>query len=163
MTITEIFEEVRALIGEPQFDTVAEPYLYKDGELLRKLRSAVRQLSAKGVLWGESSDLEDLVIDATEATPVFEEDPTTLQGVLLSLFVAVELLRGDLIKKLNAGEMGVYFRSGFDIIDTKKAGEDFRFAASIMQRELDVMLLRTLTSQLEGGDSVFGEQTGLGA
>lgn len=144
----ELFEEIRTLLREPQTATVANPYRYTDLDLVPQIRSALRYLRTTGVP-------SDAVMDTT-GTLTTEPDET--EGMLIAFRVAAMLLSGDLIKKLNDGELGVLFKAGPDTLDTKTATKSFETAAASYQQEFQKLLTIVLADVDGGTNNVFGSQ-----
>lgn len=148
MSLAEIYEEIRALLKDVQTATVDAPYTYSDDDLLYPLRSALRWARTKGV----DTDA-DLALNGT-----LSPTPTETVGVLLSYRVASQLLRGDMISKLGTGELGLYFRAGDSIIDTKTAATVFRGAAKVYDDEVRLLLSQILSSDVSSA-AIFGDDT----
>lgn len=142
----ELYEEIRALLFEAQVDTVDKPWHYHDDELTFQVRSALRYLRAVGV----STDAE-VDVDGT-----FTTSPTETIGTLLAYIVASRLLNGDLIQKLLEGEIGIHFRAGRDVMDTKTAAHAFREKASQYKVEAEALMTIVLTDADGGAESIFG-------
>lgn len=149
MDKAELLEEIRGLLMEPQVETVEEPYHYPDDILIVQIRSAIRHLISLGV-----------PIEVTVSTAgVFSDDLPDTHGLLVAYHVAMRLLRGDMIQKLKDGEMGVSFRAGRDVIDTKSAGYLFEGKADEYDLEYRVLLTNFLADEDGGVESVYGLQT----
>jgi hypothetical protein len=147
MTKAELFEEIRTRLSEPQTATVENPYTYDDTELTYHVRSAIRWVQqAKGITTTAAM--------ATNGT--LSPEPTDQVGYLLALRVASQLLRSDMISRLTAGDMGVYFRAGDNIIDTKTVATSFKATASVYDAELEHLVAMILS----GSD--FDTSTALG-
>jgi hypothetical protein len=146
MTRAELFEDIRALLREPQLNVSDTPWVYDDSELVIQVRAALRRLR----------NLELTAIEMS-SEGVFSEDPTEEEGLLLSYYVAAKLLSGDLVQKLQSGELGLVFRAGTDTIDTKTGAIHLKDAALVYQQEYQMMLTRALTP-LNRPSSVFGDQ-----
>ena len=147
MTKSEIFEEVRTLLREPQTDTISDPWTYSDDDLVLQIRSALRHLKAKGVSTTTTVSVEG----------VMDTEPSDAVGTLIALRVASVLLRGDMIRKLNSGELGMYFKAGPDIVDTKTVATNFKKIASEYEDEFEIMLVLALSETSIG--EVFGGPT----
>ena len=146
----ELFEEIRALLLEGQTVAgVVQPYRYDDTELIRQVRSSLRQLRVVGV-----STEAEMTVDGT-----LDPEPTEAVGTLISYVVAARLLTGDMTQKLMEGELGVHFRAGRDVIDTKDAERGLQRVAVEYSLKADTMLTIVLSDQDGGANSVFGEQT----
>lgn len=143
-----LYEEIRALLREPQVQSVADPWEYKDQDFVPQVRSAIRHLAARGVL----------VVAVMDTNGEFTTDPAEKEGLLIALFVADRLLSGDLIQKLKDGELGIYFKSGVDIIDTRQAERAFGVAATRYRDDFQALLTMVLTDQDGGADSIYGDQ-----
>lgn len=148
MTRKEIYEEVRALLREPQIESVEDPYTYTDDELDVQLRSALRNLRSLGL------PLRTQLLEEGVLAP----QPSESQGVLLSLYIASGLLSGDLTQKLRDGDLGVYFRVGSDVIDMKTATTNFRQVSEKYRDRFEVLLTIALTDTVNASGSVFGGQ-----
>lgn len=145
MTKVELFEDVRAILMEAQADSVADPWVYDDVELLRQLRSAINHLQAYGLSL-------DVVIAETGG---FTTDPNNFEGVLLSSFVCARLISGDLMQKLNEGELGLYFRAGMDVINTEEGGRQMAKVAKGLEDKFEVLLTMALTVGVGGAQNVI--------
>lgn len=151
MTITkaELYEEIRALLREPQASTVDTPWFYDDDALTIQVRSALRHLRVLGLATGI-----DLTPDG-----VFNTDPEESLGVLLALYVSSSLLTGDLVRKLADGELGIYLNAGGDVIDTKTATIAFKETANGYQQRFEMMLTVVLTASTDEASSVYSGPT----
>jgi hypothetical protein len=142
MTRDELFEEVRLLIQEPQ-DTadVDRPAEYNDAALLAQARSAMRQLRAKGVLVNVVWNDDDFVVSDNV-------------GMYLAYRMAANLLSGDVVRRLKEGELGIYFRAGTNVIDTREVGNHIHVAADEYEAEAERVLMILLTDATDAGASV---------
>lgn len=143
-----LFEEIRTKLREAQEDTVSDPWLYTDEELIVAVRSAIRNLRAKKVTLSL-----DLGLDGT-----FDTDPTETQGVLLALKVVTDLLKGDLANKLARGELGVSVKSVLDTYSTTEAARGFKNIAAEFETEFRTLLSIVLTDATDSASGVFGQQ-----
>jgi len=155
MQKAEVYEEIRALLREPQVNTVTKPWNYRDEDIVPQIRSALRYLRTGSGLAA--------VVGAMDATGTFAPEPTDMEGMLIALFVAHRLIGGDLTQKLAAGELGVLFKTGGDTIDTKQASSEFQKVASAYADRFNVMLAIALANQDGGSNSVIGDSTGFWA
>ena len=130
MGMEEVIEEIRTLLREPQETTVENPWNYAAAELTPQIRSSLRHLRVSGL---------NLLATMDDAG-AFVTDPTEIEGVLISLFVAERLISGDLIQKLLEGELGIYLNAGGDVIDTKTATLAFRSAADRLRYRYDTLV-----------------------
>ncbi len=147
MTKAEMFEEIRTRLAEPQTATVEEPYTYDDTDLTYHVRSALR--------WVQQA--KAITTTAVMSTlGVLSPEPTDQVGYLVALRVASQLLRSDMISRLNAGDMGVYFRAGDNIIDTKTVAISFKAAASVYDLEIEHLVALILS------DATIDTSTALG-
>lgn len=136
MTVEELLEEIRQRLREPQEETVSTPYLYSDDDLYFAIRSALRNLDALGVEIEATFTLDgDLVGELT-----------TRQGILVSLWVAANLLRSDLTQKVRDGEMGVFWKEEQSVIDDRQAAAAFISAAKDLEDELRTLLTIALST-----------------
>jgi len=126
---------------------VERPWAYKDMDLVRHIRSLLRYLTVIGI--GTSG------VMATDGT--FTTEPSDREGLLIAYGVASRLLRGDLLQKLQAGEMGVYFKAGADVIDSKQAGKTLESYATSYEEHFEVLLAILLAGEPEGGVFAYGE------
>lgn len=147
MTKAELIEEVRSLLNEAQLSTVEKPWHYTDVEFIPQIRSALRFLRTRGVATTGVMDK-----DGTFST----EPSTEVEGALIALYVAEKLISGDLTQKLADGELGVIFKAGSDLIDTKVAAQSFSKAASGMADQFQTLLTIALSNADGGLNSVFG-------
>lgn len=147
MDKTEIYAEIRALLREPQAATTTNPWTYVDADLAPQVRSALRHLRVKGLT----------VTGVFDATGNFTTEATETEGMLISLFVAERLIVGDLMQKLNEGELGVIFKAGSDMIDTKQAATSFEKMASRYRTEFQTLLTIALASGADTTSGVFTE------
>jgi hypothetical protein len=147
MTKDEVFEEIRAALNEAQVNTVSKPWHYTDVDIVPQVRSALRNMRIIGI-----PTLADM-----DPSGDFTTEPTELEGVLIALFVANRLLSGDLMQKLLDGELGVIFKSGPDMMDTKMAAAGFQQSADKFMFRFDVLVAIAL-SGVSLGDNVFGSQ-----
>lgn len=143
-----LFEEIRTRLREAQADTVSDPWLYEDEDLIWSVRSAIRNLRALGV---------EMEFDM-DVTGAFDTDPTELLGVLIALKVCSDLLRGDLTTKLQNGELGVNIRSVMDTYSTVESSRAFAKAAAAYTQDFDTLLTIVLTSGVDTASAVFGQQ-----
>lgn len=149
MTKAELFEEIRAILAEALQDTVETPWVYDDPTLERAARSAIRHLKAVGV----KSSVE------MSSTGVLSPEPTGEVGLLLAYFVVARLLSGDLAKKLNDGELGLNFKAGLDVIDTRDAGKQLASLARHMEEKVEFHITLLLTNGTSGFGQVYGGAT----
>jgi hypothetical protein len=152
MTATELFEDIRARLNELPVNTVSTPWAYRPEELVHHARTAMRYLRASGVVVTPTLDGEGAL-----SAPLSD----TI-GVLVSLLTSASMVRGNLLKKLGDGELGVVFRTGADLIDTKTAAIRLESAADEMAtstKELMAIALAS-TEQAEGsvGAYLYGER-----
>ena len=147
MTKQELFEEVRTLLRDAQVAAVSSPYRYGDEDLTYQIRSALRWARTQGVVTDAAMSTEG------ELAP----EPSEPVGLLLAYRTAANLLQGDLISRLHSGELGMYFRAGDNIIDTKTAAGAFRFAAALFQNEVASLLFQLLSENNIG--DVYGGPT----
>lgn len=145
MQTAEWYEEIRTLLNEAQVSTVAQPWTHTDVQLVGQIRSVLREMRAKGVLTTAVIDVDGNVA----------AEPADDEALCVAYRVAARLLRGDLLTKLAAGELGTLFQAGRDIIDTRNAADAFTAVATQYQKEADMLLILMLS---KGGDvqSVFG-------
>jgi hypothetical protein len=149
MTLAELIEEIRALLLEPQMHTVDRPWQYTEYDLVPQIRSALRFLRSIGVNLPVTLSAKG-VWTGTLLEPL---------AMLVCYRVASEMLKGDLMQKLRSGEMGLYFRAGPDIIDTRAASpEAFKAAASGYERDFERILLQVVTGAFAG--DLYGGDTG---
>jgi hypothetical protein len=151
MTGAEVAQEIRSLLREPQLNTVSTPWTYDAGDLNVQIRSAFRYLRVLGVD----------PIATVDADGEFSEDIAENVGLLVAYYVAHRLVAGDLAQKLIDGELGVLFRTGTDIIDTKTASQSFKAVAAEYEFRFDTLLAMSLTDAEGGSSSVYGGQTAL--
>lgn len=144
----ELYGEIRALLREPQTSTALQPWTYADRDFVPLVRSALRQLRVRGLT----------VTGAMDGTGEFTENPTEMEGMMIAYYVADHLLSGDLIAKLNDGELGVTFKSGSDLIDTKQAAKSFEKSASLFRDEFQTLLTIALTDGINATSSTFSSQ-----
>jgi hypothetical protein len=149
MTKDEIYEEIRSQLREAQEATVTTPWRYDDKDLVPQIRSALRYLRTVGLP----------VLAVMDTSGTFETDPTETEGLLIALRVVNRLLTGDLMRKLLDGELGVVFRTGSDLIDTKTASTVFESASSRSGEEFDRLLTIALANTDGGSRSIFGLQS----
>lgn len=149
MTKAELFEDIRALLREAPVATTLEPHRYRDDELVQYVRAALRHLRSIGV--PTTTQLDSGV--GAELTP----QPSEQVGHLIALRVAAQLLNGDMIKKLNDGELGLFFRAGPDIVDTRDAVKAFKGAATGLEQEFSRLLMIVLSGTVDDGGSIFGQ------
>jgi hypothetical protein len=149
MQKTELFEEIRSLLSEPQSATVSKPWHYTDEQLIPQVRSALRFLRTRGA--------KTTGMMTTDG--VFTVDPgTETEGSLLALYVASRLVSGDLMQKLASGELGVAYQAGSDSIDTKNAADTFKQVSKRYDSEFQSLLTITLSVEDGGVNSAFGTQ-----
>lgn len=145
MTKDDLFEDIRALLKQPQAFIIDEPWDYGDEDLIIHVRSALRHLRSRGVTLEVDFSIDgELTGDLTEST-----------GVLVSLYVAAYLLRGDLNNKVLNGSVGVVWRAGMDMLDTKTAAISLVQAAKDYERQYKELLMIVLSDA--GTIEVFGE------
>lgn len=149
MTKEELHEQIRVLLREPLKETVSGTWLYTDEDLVLYVRSALRSLVAKGV-----------VTDAVMAADgTLSPEPSNRVGLLIAYHAASALLRGDMIQKLNTGEIGVAFRAGADSLDTKTVATTMKAIANAYDDDLTTLLTIELTDPDSAGQGVFGDST----
>lgn len=137
----ELYEEIRAMLREPLLSTTARPWRYTDDELLVQVKSAARQIRARGV----TTTLE-IASDGS-----FTTDPEEMEGLLIAYLVAERLLSGDTMQKLLDGELGVLFKAGSDTIDTKGAVRSIEMGAKQYRTEFENLLTIALANGSAGG------------
>lgn len=152
MTRAEIEEEIRAILREVQVGTVQNPWTFTSDDFTPQIRSALRQLAVKYATVLISAKPEG-VMDTTGA---FTTEPGDAEGILIAQFVAMRLIKGDLIQKLMDGELGVIFKTGSDYIDTTQASRAFKDAADDLQMEFNAGLTIQLTNLDQGTNNIFG-------
>jgi hypothetical protein len=147
MTTAEIIEDIRSRLNEFQVNTVDRPWAYRTEEFTPHMRSAIRQLRALGVV----------VAPTMDESGVLSDELTDTIGVLVSIIATIRLVRGDLLTKLRDGELGVIFRTGADLIDTKTAATRMENAATELDRDIDTLLAVAMASaeQTTAGDGAF--------
>lgn len=150
MTKAEWLEEIRVLLHDAQVETVAQPWTYAEPDLLIQIRSALRSLRAKGVL-------TTAVVDA--AGEVTSEPTTDTEALCVAYIVAARLTQKDLVGKLRDGELGVLFKAGSDLIDTKQAARQFESVGSSYAAEAQRLLMLLIADADAGTESFFGEQS----
>jgi hypothetical protein len=148
MTKAELFEQIRALLLEPQVSTVSNPWHFSDEEIVPQVRSAIRHLRVKGFLALAVMDLDGQLTT----------EPDETEGMLISYFVAEKLLTGSLVQKLNAGELGVIFKAGSDLIDTKQAAKEFSSVAVEYGVQFDAFFIIAQANADGGVNNTFGDQ-----
>jgi hypothetical protein len=150
MTKAELFEEIRVRLREPQVSSEEDPFLYTDDELVIHVRSALRWARVNRTI---STDAE-MAPDGT-----LLPEPSEEVGVLVALRVASQLLRSDMINRLNSGQMGIYFRAGDNIVDTKTVATNFKAAAQLYDAELESLVNVLLCDPTRSAGSFFGGST----
>lgn len=147
MTKAELIEEVRSLLREAQLDTVSKPWHYTDVDFVPQIRSALRFLRTRGLA----------VAGVMDKDGTFSVEPADeMEGSLIALFVAAKLVSGDLTQKLADGELGVIFKAGSDLIDTRSAAQSFSKTATEFYDQFQSLLTIALTNADGGLNSVFG-------
>ncbi len=145
MTYAEILEHIRVLLQEPLDGFGIPAQSYDDDFLYIQVRSALRHLEAIGVIY-------EGLLTVTDGIPDFDIDPTTRQGVLISLRVVSSLLRSDITQRVVSGSLGMVFRMGNDLIDTKTAAIQLGNSSSGYMSEYNILLVL----ELSGENEVFG-------
>jgi hypothetical protein len=148
MTRDEIIAEIRAQMLEAQQNTVANPWNYADEDYYPHILSALRYIRVAGV-----------ATDAVWSDSDFTTDPNEAEGLAIAFRVTAVMLRGDLTNKLLDGELGLYFRTATDIIDTKTAANSFAGIAGDLDEQFFVLLAKLLSEGTDTVIGVFGEQT----
>lgn len=143
-----LFEEIRTRLREVQEQTVTDVWLYQDEDLIMAVRSAIRQLRVIHVALEFDLDL----------TGAFDTDPTETQGMLLALKVVADLLKGDLTKKLNNGELGVSVKSLLDSYSSTEGAKGFAKAAESYAEEFKTLLTIVLSDNVDTATGTFGTQ-----
>ena len=144
----ELHEEIRAILREALIESSLKEWHYRVDELDAQIRSALRYLRTIGV------DLGGAVMDTMG---VLDPEPEEDVGVLVSYFVAHRLLTGDLIQKLTDGELGIYWKEGLDVIDTRDQLRSMNKSAAEIHDRYNRILNIILTGQVDDGASVYGE------
>jgi hypothetical protein len=145
MNKLELYEEIRALLREPQQATTSNPWNYTDTDFAPQVRSALRHMRAKGLT----------VVGVMDAAGQFSTAPTEREGMIIALFVADRLISGDLMQKLQDGELGVVFKTGSDLIDTKQAAREFSSTASAYRTEFQTLMAIALADGVNANSSVY--------
>lgn len=145
MQLAEIYDEIRTILSDAQQSVGAVHYRYPDAVLLRQVRSALRYLRVVGPAPLGTVDEEG------EVTGEFTES----EGLLLAYRASERLLDGDLTQKLYDGELGLYFKTGSDVIDTKSAAQLLGSKARECSKNFQVLLAVVNTAANPGNTSVF--------
>lgn len=145
MSVEELYEEIRALLREAQVSKVSDPWKYTDEDFVPQTRSALRSLRVRGLLVEGDMDRDG----------VFVTDPSEIEGLLIAYFVAERLVTGDLLQKLADGELGLVFKTGPDLIDTKTATRSFEDFGKRWRMEFDTLLAIAMAGQADGASSVL--------
>ena len=148
MDIDTLLEEIRTRLREAQEDTCTDPWTYTDEDLHLAIRSAIRHIKVLNVTMNFDLDLSG----------TFDTDPTLVQGMLVALKVCADLLRGDLTRKLQRGELGVSVKSVLDSYSTTEASKSFRATAETHQAQFDALLTIVLADNADTSSGVFGQQ-----
>jgi hypothetical protein len=145
----ELYEEIRALLLEPLSEVGADEWKFSEVELVRQVRSAIRRVRIAGIpIAQEMSEEGEL-----------SEELTFDVGMLIAYSVVARLLRGYLTQQLLDGELGIMWRAGQDVIDTKTAGQGFQRKASEYELEYQGLLATIFANRDGGTNSVFGGPT----
>jgi hypothetical protein len=148
MTKDEIYEEIRTQLREAQESVVTSPWKFGDKDFVPHIRSALRHLRAVGVV--------TTGVMGTDGE--FSADPGEIEGLLIVHLLVGRLLTGELTRKLLDGELGVVFRSGGDMLDTKTATTAFREVATQAKEQYDSLLTVALANADGGSNSIYGLQ-----
>lgn len=148
MNEAELYEEIRALLREAQVSKVSDPWKYTDEDFVPQTRSALRNLRVRGLL----------VEGAMDSDGIFTTEPTEIEGLLIAYFVAERLVSGDLLQKLADGELGMVFKTGPDLIDTKTATRSFEDFGKRWRMEFDALLAIAMAGQADGLQSVLSSE-----
>lgn len=143
-----LFEEIRTRLREVQEETVTDCWIYQDEDLIMATRSAIRHLRAMKVSLSFDLDL----------TGSFDTNPTETEGMLIALKVCADLLKGDLTKKFNNGELGVSIKSLLDSYSSTEGAKGFAKAAAGYMRDFESLLTIVLTDATDVASAVFGQQ-----
>jgi len=146
MDIEQLFEEIRFQLNEALFDTLEEPWTYENLQLERGIRSAMRHLRSLGISFNQTMDA-----NGSLSAPVDEEI-----GMLISYRVSATLLKGDLLIKLMRGQLGMLYKTGGDVIDTKTAARGLLDSANELNRQYEKLFLAVATRKIDEGGSVLG-------
>lgn len=147
MLLVEVIEEIRIKLREPQVATTGTAFLYDDYDLCLQLRSAIRNVRAKGIDPNVTISLDTLTMVG---------DLSDDHGMLLALYVVASLLEGDLTKKLQDGEFGIYWKEESSVIDTKQAATVFAATAKTHRVAFEALLTGLLSDGTNAANSVFG-------
>ena len=94
---------------------------------------------------------------------VLSLDLSDTLGTLISAMSASRIVKGDLLMKLRDGELGVIFRTGADLIDTKTIANELRTSTGTMEDEVATLIAVALASSsqstLSTGAYRYGDQT----
>lgn len=148
MTKDELLEEIRSRLREPQLQTVETPWEYREIDLVMEIRSALRYLRVIGV-----------PVTAT-MSPVGALGGTLDEnvGIAIACWVSSRLFAGDLARKLGKGELGVYFRAGPDIIDTRNVNSFFAATADAYEGEFKKLVAIILASGAENQNAILSDR-----
>lgn len=127
---------------------MTSPWLYTDEDLVLSTRSAIRHLRA----------IKLTLLFDMDNSGAFDTDPTETEGMLLALKVASDLLKGDLARKLNSGELGVSVKSVLDTFSTTEASRGFQKSASAYDMDFRTLLSIVFTDATDTASGVFGQQ-----
>jgi hypothetical protein len=136
MDASEIFEDMRSRLNELQVNTVDRPWEYELDDLIPRVRSAMRYLRAANVYVNSTMSGEGVL-----SAPV-----TTIVGVLVSALATMNMIKGDLLGKLRDGELGVIFRTGADLIDTKTSALRLDAGVATLEAEVATLMAIALSS-----------------
>ena len=135
MTTAELLEIVEQFIGQTAAVLGGETEDYSHPFILEHLKTVNFMLNAAGIT-------TSVVVDpvAETITPA----PTDKLGLLLAVKTATAIIKGDLIKKVRLGELGVSFKTGATSITTSDAAKRLTdFSDQLMHKSdmLETMFL----------------------
>jgi len=137
MNWDELIEHIRDLLLLPQQRISAQPWVYDDEDFIVPIRSAIRHLKGVGAIVMPLTLSKDGIL----SRELLEDE-----GLVIAHYVARNMIKGDLTNKLGEGELGLYFRAGPDIIDTRRATDFFEESARSYENEYKKILAVRLSA-----------------
>jgi len=130
MTTAEILAIVEQFIGQADAILGGEHGDYTDPFILDHLKTVNFMLKSSGIDTGVAVDPV-----AETITPA----PTDKLGLLLAVKTATVIIKGDLIKKVRLGELGVSFKTGATSITTSDAAKRLTDFSDFLMRKSEML------------------------
>lgn len=136
MDATAVLKVMRRRLGEVAAILGESSPTWDDDYLMEYVQGAALLHEAKDI----GTDYT-VVVDPASLDP----EPNVVEGMLLALKAAADLLGGDLTFKVAAGDLGVRFRTGLEEISTVEASRRISEVASKAEGEYRSLLTHYLS------------------